>query len=128
MPLRPPSFPALLAPTLTMLELVTNETGLLKSSAGGGNVDRGGGLGPRLRSGGQESSSGRQTQEGKTSDSMPNRNQARLIDIRRGGESRSAPPLPAAPSASFPLLVLGNPAGVVSRQHCPSPQHLLWPL
>lgn len=45
----------------------------------------------RPRSGGQERSSGRQTQEGKTYDSKPNRNQATLIDIRLGGEGRSVP-------------------------------------
>lgn len=51
------------------------------------------GLGRRLRGGCQEGSSGWQTQQGKTSDSMPNRNQARPIDIR-GGLERVPTPSP----------------------------------
>lgn len=61
----------------------------------------------RLRSGGQESTSGRATQEGKkTSDSMPNRNQARLIDIRLGGEGRAGVCPPQVPSHPPPCLLL----------------------
>lgn len=57
----------------------------------------------RLRSGGQESTSGRPTQEGKkTSDSVSNRNQARLIDIRLGGEGRAGVCTPHPP----PCLLL----------------------
>lgn len=132
MPFRRPSFSALLAPTLTKLELVRNETGLLKPNTGGGKVDGGRGVGwgvprrergwaqDRPRSGGQERSSGRQTQEGKTYDSKPNRNQATADrhQAGRGGPECAPPPTPPAPFASFPLHVLGKPAGVVSRQHC----------
>lgn len=49
-----------------------------------------------------ESSSGRQSQEGKMSDSVPNRNQARPIDLSLGGRARESPHFPPYPRLLLP--------------------------